>query len=49
MVDPLSAKLGVFDINEPENMNGNVDGAGEDDSDKKNLLYTNAETRENVK
>ena len=45
MVDPLSAKLGEFDVNDPGNMNGNIDGQGE--SSKENL-YVPAVTKETL-
>jgi hypothetical protein len=35
MVDPLSAKLGEFDINDPANINGNIER--QDESSDKNI------------
>jgi hypothetical protein len=43
MVDPLSAKLGEFDINDPANMNGNTEGP--DESNNENL-YVPAVTKD---
>lgn len=45
MVDPLSAKLGEFDINDPENMNGNIDGSSESTNEN---LYVPAVTKETL-
>ena len=45
MVDPLSAKLGEFDINDPENMNGNIDGPNESTNED---LYVPAVTKETL-
>jgi hypothetical protein len=35
MVDPLSANLGEFDINDPANINGNIER--QDESSDKNI------------
>ena len=35
MVDPLSAKLGEFDINDPANINGNIER--QDESNNENI------------
>ena len=46
MADPLSAKLGEFDINDPENMNGNnIDGPNESTNED---LYVPAVTKETL-
>ncbi|CAB3998149.1 TBC1 domain family member 5 isoform X1 [Paramuricea clavata] len=43
MVDPLSAKLGEFDINDPANMNGNIEGQVESNNEN---LYVPAVTKD---
>ncbi len=44
MVDPLSAKFGEFDINDPANMNGNTER--QDESNSENFQYVPAVTKE---